>query len=374
MSVILDGLTRAADANQARASDPAASAWVSANAGTGKTEVLVKRVLRLLLAGSPPERILCLTYTKMAAAEMQNRLLKELARLGYAARSEVARHARKLLRREPNDDDLRIARRLFATALEAKGGLKIYTIHGFCERLLQRFPLEADVTPHFTVLDERGAALLRRAAFDRIIARAADDKDSALGKALARIITRASEEPVRQVVDCVLAKRAEFDRMVVYHGGGGDWPAAECAALRQLFGIGAEEDEASLTAQLASVLDEADIDAALLALERHALTERVTRLPASGQGRFGRSAGGGAEARLSHREAGAAQTDMQRGAPARGARPVRAAGASANAFRRARSETRASRLRRGERRRAHARRRDPSGLCPHQARRGRARL
>ena len=72
----------AADANQARASDPSASAWVSANAGTGKTEVLVKRALRLLLAGSPPERILCLTYTKTAAAEMQNRLLKELAALG----------------------------------------------------------------------------------------------------------------------------------------------------------------------------------------------------------------------------------------------------------------------------------------------------
>ncbi len=275
MSVILDELTRAADANQARASDPAASAWVSANAGTGKTEVLVKRVLRLLLAGSPPERILCLTYTKMAAAEMQNRLLKELARWATLAAAKLRPILATLLRREPNDDDLRIARRLFATALEAKGGLKIYTIHGFCERLLQRFPLEADVTPHFTVLDERGAALLRRAAFDRIIARAADDKDSALGKALARIITRASEEPVRQVVDCVLAKRAEFDRMVVYHGGAGDWPAAECAALRQLFGISAEEDEASLTAQLASVLDEADIDAALLALERHALRERI---------------------------------------------------------------------------------------------------
>ncbi len=266
MSALLDELTLAADANQARASDPAASAWVSANAGTGKTEVLVKRVLRLLLAGSPPERILCLTYTKMAAAEMQNRLLKELARWATLSEAKLRGVLAALLRREPSDDDLRSARRLFAKALEAKGGLKIYTIHGFCERLLQRFPLEADVTPHFTVLDERGAALLRRAAFDRIIARAADEKDSALGKALARIISRASEEPFRQVVDVVLAKRAELDRMVAYHGGGDDWPAAECAALRQLFGIGAAEDEASLTAQLASVLDEAEIDTALAAL------------------------------------------------------------------------------------------------------------
>ena len=77
MSAPLEPLPHAADANQARASDPSASAWVSANAGTGKTEVLVRRVLRLLLAGSQPQRILCLTYTKMAAAEMQNRLLKD---------------------------------------------------------------------------------------------------------------------------------------------------------------------------------------------------------------------------------------------------------------------------------------------------------
>ena len=74
MSASPEPLLHAADANQARASDPSASAWVSANAGTGKTEVLVRRVLRLLLAGSEPQRILCLTYTKMAAAEMQNRL------------------------------------------------------------------------------------------------------------------------------------------------------------------------------------------------------------------------------------------------------------------------------------------------------------
>ena len=82
MSASPEPLPHAADANQARASDPAASSWVSANAGTGKTEVLVRRVLRLLLAGSEPQRVLCLTYTKMAAAEMQNRLLGELAAAG----------------------------------------------------------------------------------------------------------------------------------------------------------------------------------------------------------------------------------------------------------------------------------------------------
>ncbi len=165
-------LPEEADRNQARASDPSASAWVSANAGTGKTEVLVKRVLRLLLAGFRPESILCLTYTKTAAAEMQNRLLDDLAQWATMSPEALREELAALLRRVPEEGDLREARRLFARALEARGGLKIHTIHGFCERLLQRFPLEAQVTPHFTVLDERGQALLRKAAFDFVIARA----------------------------------------------------------------------------------------------------------------------------------------------------------------------------------------------------------
>ena len=133
-------LPHEADKNQARASDPAASAWVSANAGTGKTEVLVRRSLRLLLGGFRPESILCLTYTKTAAAEMQNRLLKELADWATIAAAALREKLSTLMGHAPGEEDLRIARRLFARALEAKGGLKIHTIHGFCERLLQRFP------------------------------------------------------------------------------------------------------------------------------------------------------------------------------------------------------------------------------------------
>ncbi|UDQ87577.1 UvrD-helicase domain-containing protein, partial [Xanthobacter autotrophicus] len=65
---------------QSEASHPAVSAWVSANAGSGKTHVLARRVIRLLLAGTPPGRILCLTYTKAAAANMANRVLAILGR------------------------------------------------------------------------------------------------------------------------------------------------------------------------------------------------------------------------------------------------------------------------------------------------------
>jgi ATP-dependent helicase/nuclease subunit A len=200
------------DRNQALASDPAASAWVSANAGTGKTEVLVRRVQRLLLAGFKPEAILCLTYTKTAAAEMQNRLLNDLAAWATVPDDELRGELQALMKGAPESGDLHKARRLFARTLEAKGGLKIHTIHGFCERLLQRFPLEAQVTPHFSVLDDQGQALLRRAAFDAVFARAAEDRDGPLGQALARVITLTSEFYFRKVIDAVLAKRAEMER------------------------------------------------------------------------------------------------------------------------------------------------------------------
>jgi len=172
------------DKNQSLASDPEASAWVSANAGTGKTAVLVRRVLRLLLAGVKPERILCLTYTKNAAAEMENRLLKELANWATDSTEGLRERIEALTGALSKPDLIDRARRLFARTLEAEGGLKIYTIHGFCERVLQRFPLEAGIAPNFRVLDGREATLLRSEAFDTIIARiAADGESQQIGRA-----------------------------------------------------------------------------------------------------------------------------------------------------------------------------------------------
>jgi ATP-dependent helicase/nuclease subunit A len=265
---------RPIDANQARASDPWASAWVSANAGTGKTEVLVKRVLRLLVTGFRPESILCLTYTKTAAAEMQNRLLKELAGWATAAPEGLRRTLSELIGQAPQDQDLRLARRLFAQALEAKGGLKIHTIHGFCERLLQRFPLESRVTPHFSVLDECEQTLMQRAAFNAIVARAAADKESTLGKALTKIIALTAGEYFRQVVDTVLGKRAELARMVTYHAGRTDWAEAEGLALKHLFSVTEDEEEALIEA-LASVLSDEDLEAAIAAFVAFASNAKV---------------------------------------------------------------------------------------------------
>jgi ATP-dependent helicase/nuclease subunit A len=254
-----------ADANQARASHPGASAWVSASAGTGKTAVLVKRVLRLLLEGFAPESILCLTYTKTAAAEMQNRLLEALAAWATDESGTLAKALEELTKRPPDEKMLCLARRLFAYALEAKGGLKIHTIHGFCERLLQRFPFEAEVTPHFSVLDEHEQASLRRAAFDATLARAADDSDGPLGRALATVMAFTTGDYIRQVIDTVIGKRAELAQMAAYHEGRDDWAEVESAALKRLFSVG-DAAEGTLLAELASVLGDDTIDEAIKAL------------------------------------------------------------------------------------------------------------
>jgi ATP-dependent helicase/nuclease subunit A len=273
-------LLHEADANQARAADPEASAWVSANAGTGKTAVLVKRALRLLLAGSKPEAILCLTYTKNAAAEMQNRLLGVLA--DWATIPSEALHTQlvDLLRRAPEVAELRIAKRLFAKALEARGGLKIHTIHGFCERLLQRFPLEAQITPHFKVLDEHGAARLKQQAYEVTIARAAEGRDSALGRALAKAITYTSDDYFRKVVETVLAKRSELARMLAYHESADDWAEAESQALKRLFDV-ADEEEEPLIAALAGVLSDAEIDTAIAAFAADGSTDTDQKIEES---------------------------------------------------------------------------------------------
>ena len=144
--------------NQAAAADPAASAWVSANAGTGKTHVLTMRVLRLLLDGVEPERILALTYTKAAAAEMSTRVFDAAYRMGDGDDAQLKTMLAELLDRAPSSDEMVRARRLFARAIETPGGLKVQTIHAFCERLLQRFPLEAGVPPGFEILDDRERA------------------------------------------------------------------------------------------------------------------------------------------------------------------------------------------------------------------------
>ena len=158
-----------ATTRQVQAADPRLSTWLAANAGSGKTRVLTDRVARLLLAGVDPGRILCLTYTKAAASEMQNRLFKRLGSWAMLNDDGLRAELVKLgVDGALADQTLAAARRLFARAIETPGGLRIQTIHSFCAGLLRRFPLEAGVSPLFTELDDRAASLLREEILDEL--------------------------------------------------------------------------------------------------------------------------------------------------------------------------------------------------------------
>ena len=148
---------------QNRAADPANSTWVSANAGSGKTRVLTDRVARLLLKQVPPQKILCLTYTKAAASHMQNQLFARLGSWAMLSDQELTERLAELGEEveQISPRTLSHARTLFASALETPGGLKIQTIHSFCAALLRRFPLEAGVSPRFQEIDERSGKKLR---------------------------------------------------------------------------------------------------------------------------------------------------------------------------------------------------------------------
>lgn len=193
---------------QSDASDPGASAWVNANAGTGKTHVLTLRVLRLLLNGTPPERILCLTYTKAGAAEMSKRVFDTLATWVTTQFDQLTKILVEILGRNPTHDELERARTLFTVAIETPGGLKVQTIHAFCERLLQRFPLEANVPPGFKILDDEKGRELKASAIEATLIEATATKSAPLGKALEVVIRYAADSNFDELLSKAIAERA----------------------------------------------------------------------------------------------------------------------------------------------------------------------
>ena len=247
---------------QSRAADPASSAWVSANAGTGKTHVLTNRVLRLLLAGTEPARILCLTYTKAAAAEMSKRVFDRLAGWVTASDEDLGEALLRLTGTDAGKATLARARTLFTSAIETPGGLKVQTIHAFAERLLQRFPLEAGVPPGFKILDD--------AKKSELVARAINDTLEEATSAPAKLLGRALETAIRYASDAnfdeLLAKTIEERQWLISAsrlgpGRGGDDFAGAAKLLRNVLGVGANADEASLETARASVLSETDLRA-----------------------------------------------------------------------------------------------------------------
>jgi ATP-dependent helicase/nuclease subunit A len=197
-------------ATQARASDPASSAFVSANAGSGKTHVLVQRVIRLLLDGVAPEKILCITFTKAASANMAERVFSTLGHwvtLDDAALDDAIREAGIAT----PDSRLRMAaRKLFACALETPGGLKVQTIHALCTRLLQQFPFEANVPARFAVIDERDQNEMMERANLKVLLEASRDPGSAAGRALNIAMASAADVTFKDVVREACLSRDHF--------------------------------------------------------------------------------------------------------------------------------------------------------------------
>ena len=191
---------------QGIASDPASSVWVSANAGSGKTHVLAQRVIRLLLEGTDPSKILCLTYTRAAAANMSNRVFSTLSEWTTLSGEDLASRIAELEGRQPDADKLRAARRLFAEALETPGGLKIQTIHAFCEAVLHQFPLEANVTAHFEMLDPQREALLFAEARREMLTGAVAH-DAGLAEAFATVLERGGEFGLDTLLGEIVGKR-----------------------------------------------------------------------------------------------------------------------------------------------------------------------
>ncbi|MFW8593803.1 double-strand break repair helicase AddA [Cribrihabitans neustonicus] len=220
----------AASEAQFRAARPDASTWLAANAGSGKTKVLTDRVARLLLRGVQPQHILCLTYTKAAASEMQNRLFKRLGEWAMLADEKLVAALTELGAEDViSPEGLAQARTLFARAIETPGGLKIQTIHSFCASLLRRFPLEAGVSPQFSEMDDRAATLLRAEIMEDF----AQGSEAPLLDALARHV---SDSDFETLTAALCQRRANFD------------PPLDRDALLELFGLPAGFDTEALEA------------------------------------------------------------------------------------------------------------------------------
>jgi len=233
---------------QREASDPRLSAWVSANAGSGKTYVLAQRVIRLLLAGTSPAKILCLTFTKAAAANMAATVSETLARWTALDDDALATAVHGLTNTWPSPELRAAARRLFAQAIETPGGLKVQTIHAFCTRLLQQFPFEANVPARFSVLDEASESQLLDQLILEVLLEGSNAPEGPFGRALAIIIPSATDFTFREVLSEAISKREALTAWIAHAG------SIEAAAeqLSRRLGIDPQESVEAIEADFFS--------------------------------------------------------------------------------------------------------------------------
>jgi ATP-dependent helicase/nuclease subunit A len=251
-----------AELRQARASDPLVSAWVGASAGSGKTKVLTDRVLRLLLRqDQPPNRILCLTFTKAAAAEMSTRLARELGRWAVASPEVLRARLTTLMGRTPERMEELRARRLFAQVLELPGGMRISTIHSFCQSLLRAFPLEAGLAPQFGVVEDSDAATLLAEAREAVLAAPAGQE-----KALAALAGLVPPDAFARLVAALVDDRDRLLAALRAHGG---HAAGLGAALARALQVEEAEEDALIARACAGVDDQLLVAARLLGASKN---------------------------------------------------------------------------------------------------------
>ncbi len=193
---------------QQQASNPKNSAWVFASAGSGKTKILTDRVLRLLLNGVLPHKILCLTFTKVAATEMQNRINKELASWVLLDDDELRNKLSNLSGKSPSEKNLTEARSLFLKILDSESKIKIQTIHSFCQSIIKIFPFEAKITPNFEILESNNEKILLKEAQKDVIRKARNNEF--YENLIEEISIKINDESFLEIISDLLSKKEEI--------------------------------------------------------------------------------------------------------------------------------------------------------------------
>ncbi len=216
-------LLKLAISQQQEAANPRKSVWVEASAGTGKTKILSDRVLRLLLKKIDPAKLLCLTYTKAAAVEMSERIAKRLSSWAVEDDDSLREDLVRLLGQEfneyPDQELLNFSRTLFATLLDTPGGMKIQTIHSFCQDILKRFPLEAGISPYFEVLDDRNAREILQNIKSDLLKYDGKNANSDLVEAVSYLTNSISEYKFPEILNMITENRGKISNLLKKHSG-----------------------------------------------------------------------------------------------------------------------------------------------------------
>ena len=204
---------------QRLASDPAASVWVTASAGTGKTKVLTDRVLRLMLSGAAPESILCVTFTTAASALMTIRIREELSQWATMDKTALAERLEKLTGAKPDAATQARARQLFAEFLDASSGMRIQTIHALAQDMIRRFPIESGIPPYFEVMDDQTASDLLRDARAQVLRDVQKNPNTPLAQAVRMVTPEVAEDDFVNLIGELTYRRGELLSIFARKGG-----------------------------------------------------------------------------------------------------------------------------------------------------------